>query len=430
MKGTLCVVTLVVLALGAGILPARPEKTPGEIYASAQEAYKEKDYKRFLELSRQLERLLPCNRIVNYNLAVAYSLNKDKDNTLSQLKRSLALNAVDTIATNPDFEWVRTTPEFKDIVATADELGKPLLRSKTAFVIKQRDLHPESIAFDPQTGDFYIGSVHLRKIVKRDKNGKMSDFVSSASGVLDAVMGLKLDAKRRQLWVTTVATPHMVGFKPEELRRTSIVGFNLEDGRCVGKKILHEKENHMFGDLAIHPNGDIYVTDSSGKTVYRYRPPGGKLEMVVTDDSFYSLQGLDFSPGGNLLFMEEYGSGVYVVDVAAKKVLWRIQHSVDAPLSGIDGLYFYKNSLIGIQNGVLPNRVSQFFLDKEFKKVERVRVLERNHPKYNEPTLGVLVDGHLFYIANSQWKHYEKNGAIFPYDKLEDIVILKLPLAD
>jgi hypothetical protein len=415
---------------GTGILPSQTEKSPGELYAEAQKAYKEKDYKNFLSLYRQMERLLPHNRVVLYNLAAAYSLNKDKENTLLCLKRTLPVNAADTLGKDPDFQWLRLDPEFKRLVAASADLRKPLLNSRTAFVIKQRDLHPESIAFDPATGIFYIGSVHHRKIVARNSKGEMKDFVLSAHDGLDAVMGLKIDSKRRLLWVTTVATPHMIGYKPEDLRRTAIVGFNLDSGRSVAKKIVHEAENHLFGDLAIHPSGDVFVTDSSASIVYRFHPPTGKLETIARDDSFYSLQGLDFSPDGSYLFVEEYGSGVFLIDVASKKILWKIEHSADAPLTGIDGLYFYENSLVGIQNGVSPNRISQFYLDKDFKKVERVRVLERDNPHFNEPTLGLVADGHLYYIANSQWKHYEKDGTIFPHHKLEDIVILKVPLSE
>ena len=39
-------------------------------------------------------------------------------------------------------------------------------------------------------------------------------------------------------------------------------------------------------------------------------------------------------------------------------------------------------------------------------------MLERAHPRYDEPTLGVLVDEDLFYIANSQWERFGEDGMI------------------
>ena len=79
---------------------------------------------------------------------------------------------------------------------------------------------------------------------------------------------------------------------------------------------------------------------------------------------------------------------------------------------GIDGLYFHRGGLIGIQNGVTPHRVARFTLGPSGDRVIRAEVLERAHPRYDEPTLGVLVDGELYYIANAQWERFGEDGRI------------------
>jgi hypothetical protein len=56
------------------------------------------------------------------------------------------------------------------------------------------------------------------------------------------------------------------------------------------------------------------------------------------------------------------------------------------------------------------------------------RVLERAHPRYQEPTLGVMVEGELFYIANSQWERFGQDGGIDDSTPLERPVVLRLPL--
>ena len=58
------------------------------------------------------------------------------------------------------------------------------------------------------------------------------------------------------------------------------------------------------------------------------------------------------------------------------------------------------------------------------------KILENANPNFNEPTLGVIVKNNLYYIANSQWDSYNKDGSIFPMDKLEKIVILKTKLSE
>jgi hypothetical protein len=74
------------------------------------------------------------------------------------------------------------------------------------------------------------------------------------------------------------------------------------------------------------------------------------------------------------------------------------------------GMYFYKNSLIAIQNGIRPHRVVRFFLNKNFDGVERAEIIEANNPLFNEPTLGVLVQGTFYYVANSQWGSFNKTA--------------------
>jgi hypothetical protein len=49
----------------------------------------------------------------------------------------------------------------------------------------------------------------------------------------------------------------------------------------------------------------------------------------------------------------------------------------------------------------------------------------RAHPRYQEPTLGVLVDGELYYIANSQWERFGEDGRIAKSEWLERPVLLR-----
>jgi hypothetical protein len=53
--------------------------------------------------------------------------------------------------------------------------------------------------------------------------------------------------------------------------------------------------------------------------------------------------------------------------------------------------------------------------------------LERAHPHYDEPTLGVRVGDFLYYIANSQYDHVRDDGSLV-LEKLKPPVVLKLPL--
>ena len=95
---------------------------------------------------------------------------------------------------------------------------------------------------------------------------------------------------------------------------------------------------------------------------------------------------------------------------------------------GIDGLYYHRGGLIGIQNGVVPHRVARFTLSGSGDRVLQAEVLERAHPRHQEPTLGVLVNGNLFDISNSQWERFGPDGRIPDPELPEPPVVLRLPL--
>ena len=107
----------------------------------------------------------------------------------------------------------------------------------------------------------------------------------------------------------------------------------------------------------------------------------------------------------------------------------RHDEAADSVLTlGIDGLYFHRGSLVGIQNGVTPHRVARFTLSPAGDRVLRAEVLERAHPRYDEPTLGVLVDGELYYIANAQWERFGEDGRIAKPEALTPPAVLRLRL--
>jgi hypothetical protein len=85
--------------------------------------------------------------------------------------------------------------------------------------------------------------------------------------------------------------------------------------------------------------------------------------------------------------------------------------------------------LVGIQNGVRPHRLVSLRLDPAASRVEAVTVLERAHPRWDEPTLGVRVGRDLYYVATSQYGAIQKDGSL-ARDKLQPPVILRLPLAN
>jgi hypothetical protein len=80
-----------------------------------------------------------------------------------------------------------------------------------------------------------------------------------------------------------------------------------------------------------------------------------------------------------------------------------VKHNGISFTNDIDGLYYYKGTLIAIQGvtGRNDDRIVQLHLDKEKNGVEKLTVLQTWQPDFNLPTTGVLCGNRFYYIANS-----------------------------
>jgi WD40 repeat protein len=239
---------------------------------------------------------------------------------------------------------------------------------------------------------------------------------------------MKVDAKRRHLWVTTAAIPQMMNYKEEESGRSAIFKFDLVTGKLLKKYTLPGKpEKHLLGDLVVNSRGDVFATDSQTPTLYMIDRRKDELEVFMSGEPFVSAQGLDFSEDEKQLFVADYSRGIFVIELATKKH-FNLKPALGSTLLGIDGLYFYRHSLIATQNGTNPNRIVRLHLDRGGRTVERLEILEANNPLFDEPTLGVRVRDTFYYVANSQWGAVNDKGQLAPAEKLRDPIILKVKL--
>ena len=150
--------------------------------------------------------------------------------------------------------------------------------------------------------------------------------------------------------------------------------------------------------------------------------------MFYHDPEIRSLQGLDFGKDRNFIFISDYTSGVYKLDLINKTKIPVVVNFKNVTMKSIDGLYYYDGSLIATQNLLVPMRVTRYYLNEVETEFTRFEYIEKANPVLNEPTLGVIVDNTFYFVANSQWAGYDNNNDIFPLDKLKDIIILKASL--
>jgi sugar lactone lactonase YvrE len=422
-------VSYVLLLLAATLAGAQSTTQKDLRYYSQQavKAYEEKNYAAYLENMLQAVRLRPDQPRLLYNLASAYALNGNKDESLRQLLRVAEMGMVYQPERDDDFKAIKETAEFNAILKRFEANKAPVGRSIAAFTIHEKGLITEGLAYDPVERAFYVSSVRARKILKVDRDGKATAFATEGDGLWSA-MGMKVDAKRRRLWVATAAVPQMMNYRKEEDGLSRVLLFDLRTGKLIRKYGLsNTAKPHWLGDLVVDSSGDVFVTDSLTPALYVIKEGDERLLPLMEGEPFVSPQGLAFTKDGQGLFVADYSKGLFLYDLKTGRTA-QVSPARAVTLVGIDGLYYYKGSLIAIQNGTRPHRVARIFLSADMMRAERLEVIEANNPLFDEPTLGVLVEDSFYYIANSQWGSVDKTGKLAAEDKLREPVILKTKL--
>jgi sugar lactone lactonase YvrE len=391
----------------------------------ARKAYEEKNYAAYLENMRLAVGLRPGNPTLLYNLAGAYALAGNRQEALAGLSRVAEMGLI--YQPDEDFNSIRETEEFKKILKRFELNKAPIVRSSTAFTIHEKGLITEGVAYDSAEDAFYVSSVRARKIFKVGRDGAAKEFATEIDSLWSA-MGMKVDARRRLLWVATAAVPQMLNYRKEEDGQSGVLKFDLRTGKLIKKYVLpNTPRPHWLGDLTLNSRGDVFVTDSLTPALYVIREGSERLEPLIEGAPFVSPQGLAFSPDERSLFLADYSKGLFVYDVKRAK-LTQLSSAPNVALLGIDGLYFHKGSLLAIQNGTRPHRVVRISLSNDLQRAERLEVMEANNPVFDEPTLGVIVKDNFYYVADSQWGAVDKTGKLAPEEKLRETIILKMKL--
>lgn len=298
----------------------------------------------------------------------------------------------------------------------------PVNRSAIAFVLPEKDLLAESIAYDPKSGAFFVGSTRHGKIVRRARDGRVTDFVPSGRDGMWMVIGMKVDTARNGLWVNTSGGSNYVRHESADAGKAALFRFDLTTGRRVARYAPSEPGTHFFNDLVIDGGGVVYVTDMAAGAIYALDSAVGRLAVWAQPSGLANPNGIALSGDQRTLYVAS-AAGINAFDVATRShtVLPR-PDSVDA--LGIDGLYWMDGALVGIQ-GWRRNRVQRFALSADGTRITNSKVVEANHPMFMNPTTGVVIGDELYYIANSQFGSISSRGVLLPAERLFETVILR-----
>lgn len=394
----------------------------------AMGAFRAEDFETALMKYDTLLSMIPDRADFNYMAAACCARTGENGKALDYLERALTLglDAGDGLA--EEFDTLKSAPGYEKIEKLLAEAAEPVNNSEVAYTIAEKDLLPEGIAYDPADDRFYLGSLWKCKIIRLGRDGKANDFTREKEYGLRSLAGMEVDAERRVLWAASFVSPVWQVSTPEEAGWSGVFKFDLKTGKLIKKYTLKEQGvNHLFNDITIAGNGDVYITDTFHGALYVIRNEADSLELFMKEDGFLYPNGITMGAGGSTLYMSAVLIGVYRIEIPTKEyALLALPDGVTT--TRVDGMYFYDNSLVCMQNGL--NRISRFFLAPDGRSVERMELIETRNPHFILPTTGAIAGDTFYYIANSQAYSVNRDGTLFPPERLEEIVILKTVLGE
>jgi hypothetical protein len=344
----------------------------------------------------------PDNCWIMNEMARTWASARQYPETMQWLSRIADLGVGLDPSRDPLYKDLHGTREFEEVLRRTRAATGPVSTSREAFRITEADLVPESSAYDPEGRHFYFGSMRKGVILRCDSAGRCSRFAEG----LGSVLGVK--AAAGLLWVVS-----------NHGDDSALVAMSLRSGRVEGRYTV-PGQGHQLNDIALTANGDVFATDTPAGMVWSLKKGGNQLEPFLPDRKFQFANGIAVAPGGTLLFVSNFPDGITVVDLRTGDSQ-PLMHRPGTCLALVDGLYFYRQSLVAIQNASMAPRVVRFFLSADLRRIERMEVLERGNRLFEGITGGTIAGNEFYFPANIQDE--KPQGS-----KFDPIVVLKSPL--
>jgi len=290
---------------------------------------------------------------------------------------------------------------------------------EVAYQISEKDLIPEGITYSNVTNSFYLSSIYDKKIIQIDAiSGEYKDFISPEKLGL-RMLGLLVDDERNQLWACG-------NISLENKRLSAIFKLDLYNGDIIKMYECSDSNYKTFNDLVLDKLGNVYFTNESAQTIYRIDRESDSISIFFDDENIEYPNGITISPDNKYLYVASGSKGIKIIDISLKKIV--NPHNSTFNSKGIDGLKYYKNSIIGIQNYVVnpsDRNISRYYLNEEGTDIISMEIIDKDNPYFDIPTTFVIANRSLFCLANSQMLNLTKNYEIKDEEALADIIILK-----
>jgi len=379
-----------------------------KIREQVRAAHGAKDAAAYLARSEEMQSLLNSSPNSVLQVMSAQAFGGDLDGALASFSRFIAMGQSNQAAFGAaTFDALKKSERFSALEAEMRKNEAVVTASSEVVDIPEPGHIPEDIDYDPRTRKFYTTSILKHRVQFMDLAGHAATFADAPDPW--PMLAVKVDARRRRLWVTEVALNGFASIPKADWKTSAILIYDVDSHHLLHR--IAVAPHATLGDLALTPAGDAIVSDNDG-ALYRVSQATWAAERLDHGE-FISPQTAAVSPDGKRAYVPDYLRGIAVVDLQTKHLSW-LGVAGEHALSGIDGLYLTGDTLIAVQNGASPERVVAFELNPDRMAVHAERIIERATPSLGDPTHGVVVGKWFYYIANSGWDTLQDDGTPKP----------------
>lgn len=358
----------------------------------------------------------------------------NKAEAIRWMEKYAAMGLTYDVATDDDLKPLAVDGDFAPVVDEMRRRTRAITRAETVCALPLSDLMPEDLAFDKATGTFVVSSIqhHTLYRVKLAQSGEAECSIQEMPLDEQAkrwpVLAVSADPVRNLLWMTACAMPGFTGFPKEDEGKASLFAIESSTGKTVRRFDLPASGPGVLGDMSVAPDGTVYVSDSLGGGVYRVRGDVSTASLEKIAGDFFSPQTPVLAADGKRLFVADYTMGIAVIDLGRANSPGRLNylpHPDSIAVTGLDGLYLSGDSLIGVQNGVEPERIMLYRLNTAQTAIISGEVVEQSTRRLGDPTHVVGLNGWYYVTANVGWNKVDDHGQLKPGEHFTDPVLLR-----
>jgi hypothetical protein len=379
--------------------PAQAQKstssgTSAELMTKARKARLQGDVPNWLDYGTRTLALVPGHPDILISVARANAAAGNKARALDLLAQAVHRGAGIDPVRFAEFKPFAGDPRFQALAADGRRNLTPVAKAVPFADLPERG--SEGIAYDPASRRFFVGT-DRGELLAVGMDGKVTTFASG--GGLRQVLGIKVDAGRRLLWLANGRYPEPGPDQPPDSGTGGVRAYHLETGALVSAAELDERPAlmHGFNDIALAQDGTVYVTDSNTAAVYKQAPGGKQLKLLLRDDGMSFPNGIVISSDGHTLYVA-HAEGISALDPAtgSRRLL---PVPADASVHSIDGLLLRNGVLYGVQNSPYMHRIVGAALARDGRSIDKVWTVNSRTPGEYMQTTAAIAGNDLYMIG-------------------------------